>query len=162
MVGSSRGKGSGTYATVRFGTGEARLPSLVSEDRSYKPMVKSSRGKRESDGVVVLMIATRNAAGGKGPAFGHVGGGVVTCEDIAGIARSAQRLGPIVSKQPGVIGAQAMAESVADYFVGHHPCMPGACHTLQALDPPDASKTVKYARPTIAEATVPHERIIHR
>jgi hypothetical protein len=37
---------------VGFGTGETRLPSLVSKDRSYKPMVKESGGERESDGVV--------------------------------------------------------------------------------------------------------------
>jgi RNA-directed DNA polymerase len=37
--------------------------------------VKSSGGKRESDGVVVPMIAGRNPAGGKGPDFGHVGNG---------------------------------------------------------------------------------------
>ena len=72
---------------VWFGTGEARLPSLVSKDRSYKPMVKSSGGKRESDGAIVLMIAARNAAGGKGPDFGHVGNGA-KCKDMAGTARS--------------------------------------------------------------------------
>jgi hypothetical protein len=81
---SSRGMGSGTYATVWFGTGEARLSSLVSKDRSYKPMVESSGGKRESDGVVVPPIAARNAAGGKGPDFGHAGSGVVMCEDMTG------------------------------------------------------------------------------
>jgi RNA-directed DNA polymerase len=59
--------------TVRFGTGEARLPSLVSKDRSYKPVVKASGGERESDGVVVLAIAGRNPAGGKDPDFGHAG-----------------------------------------------------------------------------------------
>jgi RNA-directed DNA polymerase len=73
--------------TVRFGTGETRLPSLVSEDRSYKPMVKSSGGERESDGVVVLPIAGRNPAGGKGPDFGHAGDRG-TSEGMAGIARS--------------------------------------------------------------------------
>jgi hypothetical protein len=36
-------------------------------------MVKSSGGKRESDGVVVLMIAARSAAVGKDPDFGHAG-----------------------------------------------------------------------------------------
>ena len=84
LVGSLRGKGSGTYATVWFGTGEARLSSRVSKDRSYKPMVESSGGKRESDGVVVPPIAARNAAGGKGPDFGHAGSGVVMCEDMTG------------------------------------------------------------------------------
>ena len=54
-----------------FGTGEARLRSLVSKDRSYKPVVKASGAQRESDGVVVLLIAGRNPAGGKDPDFGH-------------------------------------------------------------------------------------------
>jgi len=73
--------------TVRFGTGETRLPSLVSKDHSYKPMVKSSGGERESDGVVVLPIAGRNPAGGKGPDFGHAGDRG-TSEGMAGTARS--------------------------------------------------------------------------
>jgi len=34
-------------------------------------MVKSAGAQRESDGVVVPVIAVRNAAGGKGPDFGH-------------------------------------------------------------------------------------------
>ena len=73
MVGSPRGTGSGTYAMVWFGTGEARLPSLVSKDRSYKPVVKSDGGKRESDGVVVPGRARLARAPGKGPDFGHAG-----------------------------------------------------------------------------------------
>jgi RNA-directed DNA polymerase len=73
--------------TVRFGTGEARLASLVSKDRAYKPVVKANGGKRESDGVVVLPIAGRNPAGGKGPDFGHAGDRG-TSEGMAGSARS--------------------------------------------------------------------------
>ena len=38
-------------------------------------MVKSDGGKRESDGVVVPLIAGMNPAGGKGPDFGHTGNG---------------------------------------------------------------------------------------
>jgi RNA-directed DNA polymerase len=49
--------------------------------------VKSSGGKRESDGVVVLPIAGRNPAGGKDPDFGHVGDRG-TSEGMAGSARS--------------------------------------------------------------------------
>jgi len=56
-----------------FGTGEARLASLVSKDRRDKPVVKLDGGKRESDGVVVLPIAGKNPAGGKDPDFGHAG-----------------------------------------------------------------------------------------
>ena len=59
---------------VWSGTGETRLCSLVSEDRSYKPVVKSVGVQRESDGVVVPVIAMQhNVAGGKGPDFGHIG-----------------------------------------------------------------------------------------
>ena len=69
------GYGERHVRTVWFGTGETRLCSLVSKDRSYKPMVKSSGAQRESDGVIVLPIAGMNPVGGKGPDFGHAGDG---------------------------------------------------------------------------------------
>jgi hypothetical protein len=51
---------------------------------SYKPMAKSSRAQRESEGVAVLMIvATNNAAGGKDPYFGH-DRNEGTCQGMAG------------------------------------------------------------------------------
>ncbi len=65
------GYGERHVRTVWFGTGETRLHSLVSKDHWYKPMVKSGGVQRESDGVVVPVIAVRNAAGGKGPDFGE-------------------------------------------------------------------------------------------
>jgi RNA-directed DNA polymerase len=68
-----------------FGTGEARLRSLVSKDRWYKPMVKSSGAQRESDGVVVPGGGSR-PPGGKGPGFGHASG-AGTREGMAGTAR---------------------------------------------------------------------------
>ena len=41
----------------------------------YKPKAKSAAAQRESEGVVVPMIAVKkNAAGGKGPCFGHARG----------------------------------------------------------------------------------------
>src|SRR3990170_5133893 len=61
--------GSGTRPRVGSGTGETRLRSLVSKDRSYKPMVKSDGAQRESGGVVVP------GSPGKGPDFGHAGDG---------------------------------------------------------------------------------------
>ena len=62
--------------TVWVGTWEARLPGLVSEDRSYKPMVKSGGGQRESEGAVVVVIGVkRKASGAKGPCFGRGCGG---------------------------------------------------------------------------------------
>ncbi len=71
--GSLRGTGSCTRARSGHGTREARLPSLVSKDRSYKPCVKSSGGQRESEGAVVVRIGVQNnAPGAKGPCFDRV------------------------------------------------------------------------------------------
>lgn len=50
-------------------------------------MVKSEGAQRESDGVVVPLIAVRNAAGGKGPDFGHADR-VGKREGMTGIVRS--------------------------------------------------------------------------
>ena len=45
------------------------------KDRTYKPMVKSFGGQRESEGVVVPVIGVQhNASGGKGPHFDHAWG----------------------------------------------------------------------------------------
>jgi RNA-directed DNA polymerase len=58
------------------------------KDRWYKPMVKSSGGQRESEGVVVPVIGVQqNAPGGKGPHFDHAGG-EGKHEGMAGTARS--------------------------------------------------------------------------
>jgi hypothetical protein len=71
--GSLRGKETCTRARSGHGTREARLPGLVSKDRSYKPQVKSSGGQRESEGVVVVGIGVQNnAPGAKGPRFDRV------------------------------------------------------------------------------------------
>jgi hypothetical protein len=57
---------------VWHGTRETRLSSLVSKDRSYKPVVKASGGQRESEGAVVVVIGVqKNAPGAKGPHFGR-------------------------------------------------------------------------------------------
>jgi len=65
---------------VWVGTGETRLRSLVSKDRSYKPMAKSTGAQRESGGVVVP------GTPGKGPDFGHAGDGG-TRQGMAGTTR---------------------------------------------------------------------------
>jgi RNA-directed DNA polymerase len=80
------GYGDRHVRTVRFGTGEARLRSLVSKDRSDKPVVKSSGAQRESDGVVVPGRGASSRAPGKGPDFGHAGTGG-TRKGMAGTAR---------------------------------------------------------------------------
>ena len=72
LGGSLRGKGSCTRARSDHGTRETRLSSLVSKDRSYKPVVKSGGGQRESEGAVVVRIGVqKNASGAKGPHFGR-------------------------------------------------------------------------------------------
>jgi hypothetical protein len=56
---------------VRNTRDPSALPSSR-QARSYKPKAKSGRAQRESEGFVVpLIVATKNAAGGKGPCFGH-------------------------------------------------------------------------------------------
>jgi hypothetical protein len=75
--GSLRGMETCTRARSGRGTREARLGSVVSKDRPYKPMVKSGGVQRESDGVVVAVIGEKlKAPGVKGPDFGRgcVGG----------------------------------------------------------------------------------------
>jgi RNA-directed DNA polymerase len=86
------GYGERHVRTVWFGTGETRLPSLVSKDRLDKPVVKLDGEKRESDGVVVLMSAGMNPAGGKDPDFGHAGNRG-TSEGMAGTAQPISPLG---------------------------------------------------------------------
>jgi hypothetical protein len=81
-TGAQRASGpSGVWGAARV-QGEVRNtrgPSASPSSRqggSYKPKVKSSAAQRESEGIVVPSIAaTNNAAGGKGPCGGHVGGG---------------------------------------------------------------------------------------
>jgi hypothetical protein len=71
--GSLRGTETCTRARSGHGTGEARLRSLVSKDRSYKPKAKVSGVQRESEGVVVVGIGVQNnASGAKGPCFDRV------------------------------------------------------------------------------------------
>jgi hypothetical protein len=66
-------------ARVKGKVGNVGGPSAQPWSRqssSYKPMAKLSAAQRKSEGIVVpLMDATKNATGGKGPCFGHDGGG---------------------------------------------------------------------------------------
>jgi RNA-directed DNA polymerase len=70
------------------------------EDRMYKPMVKSSGGQRESEGVVVPVIGVQhNAPGGKGPHFDHAWGEGKR-QGMTGTARS-NNPGRPLSADPG-------------------------------------------------------------
>jgi hypothetical protein len=74
-------------ARVHGGEWNTRGPSArpwSGQSASYKPMAKSSRAQRESEGVVVLLIAAaNNAVGGKGLCFGRVRN-EGTCQGMAG------------------------------------------------------------------------------
>jgi len=68
--GSLRGGEACTRVRSGCGTRETRLCSFVSEDRSYKPMAKSSGAQRESVGVVVVSSGVKlKAPGAKDPCF---------------------------------------------------------------------------------------------
>ncbi len=86
-VGSLRGTGSGMCA---WSGSEVERPVCLrrrqARDRWYKPMVKSSGGQRESDGVVVPVRRSHRSVG-KDPDFGHASGGGKR-EGMAGTARS--------------------------------------------------------------------------
>ena len=90
-VSSSGLPGVGEAARAHSLVRNRRDPSawpLSGKDQGYKPMVKTSGGQRESDGVVVPLIGVQhNAPGGKGPDFDHAGE-VGKCEGMTGVSRS--------------------------------------------------------------------------
>lgn len=45
-------------------------------------------------------------------------------EGVGVTVRASERLRPVSGEALAVIGMEAMAEGVADHFVGHHPVMP--------------------------------------
>jgi len=89
--GSLRGRETCTRARSDHATRETRLASLVSKDRAYEPMAKSSGGQRESDGVVVVQIGVQNnAPGAKDPDF-----------DRACVGRERQGMPAVRANHPG-------------------------------------------------------------
>src|SRR4029077_3805329 len=59
-------------------------------------------------------------------------GGLVTIE--VGIrAGATECLGPVSGESLDMLGVEAVAERMADHVVGHHPTMPGAGKTAQAV-----------------------------
>jgi hypothetical protein len=71
------------YRDGRNTRGPSARPTSGHRD-SYKPMAKSSRAQRESEGTEVLLrAATNNAVGGKGPCFGRARN-EGTCQGMAG------------------------------------------------------------------------------
>src|SRR6266511_6118223 len=79
--------------------------ALSGRDRLDKPMVQPAGVQRESDGVVVPVIAARNAVGGKGPDFDHAGG-VGKCEGMTsgGWSNHPGRPGPVDADRSPVLG----------------------------------------------------------
>jgi RNA-directed DNA polymerase len=88
--GGERADGLGGVGGAARGQGEGRntrgpsAPLGSEQVRSYKPMAKARHAQRASEGVVVpRIVATNNAAGGKGPCGGQASG-EGTCEGMAG------------------------------------------------------------------------------
>ena len=99
--------------TVWFGTRETRLSSLVSKDRSYKPVVKSSGGQRESEGAIVVSIGVQNnAPGAKGPHF-----------DRACVRSERQDMAAMRPNHPG--GCKPVDSSVSEMVQHCH--LPAGC-----------------------------------
>ena len=76
--GDARARELGGVRGAARGQGDARntrgpsAPPWSGQSASYKPMAKSRRAQRESEGTVVLVTAaTNNAVRGKGPCFGR-------------------------------------------------------------------------------------------
>jgi hypothetical protein len=69
---------------VRWNTRDPSAQPRSRQRASYKPMAKSSRAQRESEGIVVLLTAAwHNAVRGKGPCFGRARN-EGTCQGMAG------------------------------------------------------------------------------
>ena len=107
------------------GTGETRLSGLRrAKTRAYKPMVKSSGGQRESDGVVVPRAVRFEAVSGKGPDFGHASGGGKR-KGMARVARSNYPDGqPATRTDPGVDRGMVQRERPVP-TAWHHPIPEG-------------------------------------
>jgi hypothetical protein len=114
--GSLRGRETCTCARFDHGTRETRLASLVSEDRSYKPMVKGSGGQRESEGVVVVGIGVQNnAPGAKDPRFDRACVGRERQDMAAHLLRSNHPGGRMPAEPP----ASEMASWASCRLVAH-------------------------------------------
>ncbi len=114
---------------VWFGTRETRLSSLVSKDRSYKPVVKSSGGQRESEGAIVVSIGVQNnAPGAKGPHF-----------DRACVRSERQDMAAMRSNHPG--GRRPVDLSVSEMVMGATPRLVAQaqprCRLWEAAKPPE-------------------------
>ena len=103
LSGGVRARGLGGVRGAARVQGDARNtrgPSARPRSRqgdSYKPMVKSSRAQRESEGVIVLLnAAANNAAGGKDPCSGLVDK-VATREGMTGRTGSNHPAEPTLS-----------------------------------------------------------------
>src|SRR5262249_42141115 len=80
-----------------------------------------------SDGAAIHLVVHPVAA-----VDPHDGGLVAIGRGIH--AGSTECLGPIRGETLDMLGMETVAERMADYFVGHHPTMPGSGKTAQAVD----------------------------
>ncbi|MEV4564343.1 HIRAN domain-containing protein [Nonomuraea sp. NPDC049419] len=84
----------------------------------WKPVVKSSGGQRESEGIVVPLIGVQhNAPGGKGPHFDHACGE----GKHQGMTQDGGLIAVLVPEAPVLSGSNAVAVYVQDGHVGYLP-----------------------------------------
>jgi hypothetical protein len=90
----------GAHSWVGNRRGPSAWPAS-GKDQGYKPMVRSSAGQPESDGVVVALIGGRDMPGGQGPCFDHAREAGKR-EGMTGSARSTYRgrSRPVVADEP--------------------------------------------------------------
>jgi hypothetical protein len=139
--GSLRGTETCTRARSGHGTREARLGSLVSKDRSYKPMAKSSGAQRESEGAIVVGIGVqKNAPGAKGPRFDRACAGSERQDMSARLMRS-NNLG---GRRPVEPSASEMARNASCRSVAR--ARPRCRLWEAAKQPQDSLVRVKWSR----------------
>jgi hypothetical protein len=139
--GSLRGTETCTRARSDHGTWETRLASLVSKDRSYKPMAKSSGGQRESEGVVVVRIGVQNnAPGAKDPRFDRACVG----RERQGMPAHQMRANHPDGRTPVEPSASEMAQGATRRSVAH--AMPRCRLWAAAKRPRGLSKHAKWFR----------------
>jgi len=140
--GSLRGTETCTRARSDHGTRETRLASLVSKDRSYKPMAKSSGGQRESEGVVVVGIGVQNnAPGAKDPCFDRACVG----RERQGMAAHQMRPNHPGGRMPVELSASEMAVSATCRSVAHaRPRCRLWAAAKRPQDPPQRAKRSRW------------------
>src|SRR5882724_8866757 len=93
-------------------------------------------------------------------------GGLVTI-GVGIRAGATECLGPVSGESLDMLGVEAVAERMADHVVGHHPTMPGAGKTTQAVVATGGLENSLHASimtivPAVCKTTANHGCWYHR